>query len=62
VNLTYLAAILGFAFVWIWIRIDFGSAILCLLGAIIFAFVASLVRGDVRIEELQERFGRRRTP
>lgn len=38
-----LAGLLGFAFVAIWIFSEFGWAILCLLGAIVFYAVAALL-------------------
>ena len=59
-NFIYFAAALGFAFVWIWIRIDFAASILCLLGALVFALIAALVRGEIDLPVLQERLGLRR--
>ena len=56
-NLIYFAAALGFAFVWIWIRIDFAASVLCLVGALVFALIIALLRGDIRLEEIQNRLG-----
>lgn len=56
----YVAAALGFAFVAVWLALDFGQAVLCLLGAGAFYLVAGVVQGDVRLAEMQERFGSRR--
>lgn len=62
--MPYLVAALGFAFVWVWIDVDFSAAILCLVGSLVFLLIAALlvplVRGDVDVEQLQERLGYRR--
>lgn len=57
----YFAAFLGFAFVAMWITVDFGAAVLCLLGALLFYGVAAFLQGDLDLEEIQARFGSRRT-
>ncbi len=49
-------ALLGFLFVATWIVLNFGYAILCLIGAAVFYFVASYLEGDVDLVELQSRF------
>ena len=51
----YVAAILGFAFVAVWIRFGFGDAVPCLLGAAIFYAIASFLEGDLDLAELQGR-------
>lgn len=56
----YIAAILGFAFVAVWIAIDFGAAILCLLGALVFWGITAFLRGELDLAQLQNRFGGRR--
>lgn len=50
-----LPALLGFAFVAVAFAEDLGVAILCLLGAAIFQLVTALVRGDLSLEDLQDR-------
>ena len=50
-----LAAILGFAFVGIWIASDFGDAVLCLLGSAVFYAVASFLEGDFDLADIQGR-------
>ncbi|MDO9356449.1 MAG: hypothetical protein Q7T55_22315 [Solirubrobacteraceae bacterium] len=50
-----LPAILGFAFVAVTFAENLGLAILCLVGAAIFHLVAALYRGDVSLEDLQDR-------
>lgn len=50
-----LPAILGFAFVAVAFAENLGVAILCLLGAAVFHVVAGLVRGDLSLDELQDR-------
>ncbi len=37
------AAVLGFAFVVVWIALNFGWAVLCLLGALVFYLAAVLI-------------------
>jgi len=54
---NHLAAMLGFAFVAAWIGFNFGYAVLCLVGAAAFYFVASFLEGGVDLGELQARFG-----
>lgn len=55
INNKQFAALLGFAFVAVWISLGFGYAILCLVGAGAFYFVASYVEGGVDVGELQAR-------
>jgi len=51
-----LLALLGFAFVAAWIAFDdFGSAILCLLGAAVFYASAAVARGELDLGDLQRR-------
>jgi hypothetical protein len=50
-----LPAILGFAFVAVAFAENLGVAILCLVGAAVFQLVAALYRGDVSLEDLQDR-------
>jgi hypothetical protein len=57
----YLAAFLGFAFVAMWIAVDFGAAILCLLGASVFWAIAAYLRGELDLTQVQDRLGRRQT-
>ena len=54
-NRQHFAAILGFAFVAAWIAFGFGDAILCLVGAAVFAAVAAFWRGELDLGELQDR-------
>ena len=56
---THFAAILGFAFVAVWIAFGFGSAVLCLVGAAAFYVAALFLRGDLDLAEVQSRFGAR---
>ena len=57
----FVAAVLGFAFVAMWIAVDFGAAVLCLVGAIVFWGIAAFVRGELDITRIQSRFGQRET-
>lgn len=49
------AALLGFAFVAIWIASDLGDAALCLLGAAVFWAISSYLRGELDLEAVNER-------
>jgi hypothetical protein len=55
VNQRYFAALLGFAFVAAWIGLDFGSALLCLLGAAVGYAAALFLTGEVDVEEVRDR-------
>ncbi len=55
----HLAALLGFAFVAAWIALNFGYALLCLIGAGAFYALASVLEGDIDLGELQARVTQR---
>jgi len=55
----HLAALLGFAFVATWIALNFGYALLCMLGAGAFYAIASVLEGDIDLGELQARVTQR---
>lgn len=59
ISAKHIAAVLGFAFVAMWIAIDFEAAILCLVGAFVFWAVTAFLRGELDLTEIQSRFGRR---
>lgn len=56
----HFAAAIGFAFVAIWITLNFGWAILCLVGALAFYLGALLLEraGGFSLDRLASRFGR----
>lgn len=56
---TQFAASLGFAFVAAWIGFGFGSAILCLVGAVAFYAAVLFLRGDLDLADIQSRLGGR---
>jgi hypothetical protein len=58
-NPRHFAALLGFAFVAAWIALNFGYAVLCLLGAGAFYAIAAVLEGDVDLGELQSRVTQR---
>ncbi len=58
-NRRHLATLLGFAFVAAWIGFGFGDAILCLLGAALFAGAAAVLDGELDLGELQTRLMQR---
>ena len=51
------AALIGFLFVLVWIRYDFGDAVLCLVGAVVFWLAIQLLLGELNLAVLQSRFG-----
>ncbi len=55
---TYAAA-LGFAFVAAWIALGFGDAVLCLLGAAVFAAALAFWQGELDLAELQDQLADR---
>jgi hypothetical protein len=64
-NAKQFAALIGFLFVGVWIRFDFGDAVLCLVGAAVFWIALQLLFGELNLAVLQSRFGegmRRSTP
>jgi hypothetical protein len=60
------AALIGFAFVAVWIASNVGYAVLCVIGAGVFYAFAAVLEGDIDLGELQARVaqppGRDRTP
>jgi len=58
-NTRHLAALLGFAFVAAWIALNFGYALLCLIGAGAFYALAAVIEGDIDLGELQSRVSQR---
>ncbi len=50
-----LAALLGFLFVAAWVALDFGDAVLCLIGAAVFYVITAVLRGELDLAELQQR-------
>lgn len=53
-NPQQLAALFGFLFVAAWAALGFGDAILCLIGAAVFAAVTALYRGELDLAALQQ--------
>jgi hypothetical protein len=53
------AGAIGFAFVAAWAALGFGDAILCLIGAVLFAAVAAFWQGELDLGELQDRLAER---
>jgi hypothetical protein len=51
-------ALIGFLFVAAWIGFNFGDAILCLVGAIAFYTVGSVLEGELDLGEMQSRLQR----
>lgn len=51
----HFAALMGFAFVAAWVALNFGYALLCLIGAGVFYALAAVLEGDIDLGELQSR-------
>ena len=49
------AALLGFAFVAVWVGPGFDAALFCLLGAAVFWAIDGLRRGELDLEEINQR-------
>jgi hypothetical protein len=58
-NTRHLAALLGFGFVAAWIALNFGYALLCLIGAGVFYSLAAVMEGEIDLGELQSRVTQR---
>ncbi len=54
-NPQQLAALFGFLFVAAWASLGFGDAILCLIGAAVFAAATAFYRGELDVADLQRR-------
>jgi hypothetical protein len=54
-NPQQLAGLLGFLFVAAWASLDFGDAILCLVGAAVFYAATAFFRGELDLADLQQR-------
>ena len=59
-NHEQFAALLGFAFVAVWIASGFEGAVLCLLGAVAFWALSSFSRGELDLNRVNERLQRDR--
>jgi hypothetical protein len=51
----HFAALMGFAFVAAWVALNFGYALLCLIGAGVFYAFVAVLEGDIDLGELQSR-------
>lgn len=49
--------LLGFLFVAAWIAFNLGDAVLCLVGAAVFAIIGALAQGEIDLATLQARLG-----
>jgi hypothetical protein len=58
ITIKHYLALLGFLFVAAWIGFDFGRAVLCLVGAVIFYLVGEVIQGELDLGEMQARMRR----
>ena len=49
------AALIGFLFIAVWAALDFGDAIACLLGTLVFYLAFALYTGALSLADLQQR-------
>jgi hypothetical protein len=57
---TQFAALLGFLFAAVWAALDFGDAILCLICAAVFCLAFAVYRGELNLDDLQQRLSQNR--
>ena len=50
-----LAGLIGFLFVAAWAALDFGDAVLCLIGAAVFYVAVAIYQGELDVGALQQR-------
>jgi len=53
ITVKHYLALLGFLFVAAWIGFDFGRAVLCLVGAVIFYLIGEVLQGELDLGEMQ---------
>jgi hypothetical protein len=58
ITLKHYLGLLGFLFVAAWIAFDFGRAVLCLVGAVIFYLIGEVMQGELDLGEMQARIRR----
>ena len=58
ITLKHYLALMGFLFVAAWIGFNFGQAILCLVGAVVFYLIGEVVQGELDLGEMQARIRR----
>jgi hypothetical protein len=58
ITLKHYLGLLGFLFVAAWIAFDFGRAVLCLVGAVVFYVIGEVVQGELDLGEMQARIRR----
>jgi hypothetical protein len=58
ITLKHYLGLLGFLFVAAWIAFDFGRAVLCLVGAVVFYLIGEVMQGELDLGEMQARIRR----
>ena len=58
ITVKHYLGLLGFLFVAAWVAFDFGRAVLCLVGAVIFYLIGEVVQGELDLGEMQARIRR----
>jgi hypothetical protein len=58
ITVKHYLGLLGFLFVAAWIAFDFGRAVLCLVGAVVFYLIGEVVQGELDLGEMQARIRR----
>ena len=58
ITVKHYLGLLGFLFVAAWIGFDFGRAVLCLVGAVVFYLIGEVLQGELDLGEMQARVRR----
>jgi hypothetical protein len=58
INIKQYLALLGFLFVAAWIGFNFGDAVLCLVGAVVFYAIGAVLQGEIDLGDVQARIQR----
>lgn len=58
ITIKHYLGLLGFLFVAAWIGFDFGRAVLCLVGAVVFYLIGEVLQGELDLGEMQARMRR----
>ena len=58
ITLKHYLGLLGFLFVAAWIAFNFGYAVLCLVGAVVFYAIGAFLEGEWNVSDVQSRMQR----
>jgi hypothetical protein len=58
INIKQYLGLIGFLFVAAWIGFNFGDAVLCLVGAVVFYAIGAVLQGEIDLGDVQARVQR----